>query len=114
MYLGKLCLIKTGNGEVVGLNRLERFRKARITKRKYTSVLLLSLALLVLGLGTVDYAVNSIMKNVKSISIVSVKHMDSYIELSFLNKKLYLNTCYINEDLKKLKEAFQKKSAIHS
>ena len=90
------------------MNRLERFRQERIRKRKYTLVLLLCLALLVLGIGTADYAVNSIMKNDNSIGIISVRRTESYIEFSFLNRKLYLNTSYIKEDLRNLREAFQK------
>jgi len=94
------------------VNRVERFRQYRHSKRKIIFIFLLFILLISTGLLVADYSVNSIMLNERKIEIISlVKLDDSYMELSLMKNKLYINTRYISRDCERLKDTL--KNLIH-
>jgi hypothetical protein len=85
------------------LSRLERYREIRRTRRKFVSLILLFFFLLVSGTCITDYSINNLMRDKKSIGFLAVERFDTCIEISFMNQKIYLNTVYLERDMKKLK-----------
>lgn len=91
------------------MSRVEQFRTVRQTRLKYSISFLLFFILLITGICVVDYAVNSITRNVNKIDIISVKSIDeSYYELSFANEEFYLDTKYIKRDFTRLKNSIMR------
>ena len=86
------------------MNRLEKYKEIRKTRRRYVSLFLVFFSLLVLGACITDYALNGLMKDQKGINLVSLASSDTYAEISILNHKYYLNTTYISRDLERAKK----------
>lgn len=86
------------------MGRRDMYRNERRLRRKYILALFLCCALLVSGLCAVDYSTNALVYNTKEIGIFSVRSNKTYLEFSLFNKKLYINTSYINRDMERLSE----------
>lgn len=86
------------------MNRLEKFRQIRQVKRKFLSIVFLCVFLLISGICIVDYSVNSLIRNNKNVGLIELKSSKSYIEVCLLNNKLYINTSYINRDIKRIRK----------
>jgi hypothetical protein len=86
------------------MGRLDKYKQIRNIKQKYLFSAFLFLLLLVTGICIVDNSTNSLMGEGSSISIFAVKNHSSYMEIIFMNQKLYVNTQYINRDMNRLKE----------
>jgi hypothetical protein len=85
------------------MGRLEKFRQARNIRHKYFLSAVIFLFLLVAGMVIADYSVNSLIEGDMGVSVFAVENSGKYIEITFMNQKLYVNTQYINRDLGKLK-----------
>jgi hypothetical protein len=85
------------------MGRLEKYREMRHLKHKYYYSVLLFAVLLVSGLFITDYATNKLMSDVGRLQIVYIKSADSRLEINLMNYKFYINTSYVNRDLRKLK-----------
>lgn len=85
---------------------MEKFRQKRIIKKRYFAALLLFVFLLVAGLLTVDYTTNHLLLDRRQIAMAAWNNQKSVIEITVMNKKIYVNTQYINRDLKNLREKF--------
>ncbi len=87
------------------MNRLEKFRQSRNTRRKVAGILLLLFTLVSCGIAVADYSINSIMWNEKQLELFTVNKVDnSYYRISLMNQEVYLNVKYINRDMERLKE----------
>lgn len=86
------------------MSRLEKFRQARSIRHKYFLSAAIFVFLLVAGMCTVDYSVNSLIEGDRGVSVFNVANNERYIEITFMNQKLYINTQYINRDFVKLKD----------
>ncbi|WP_094547729.1 hypothetical protein [Petroclostridium xylanilyticum] len=85
------------------MNRLELYRRRRRNKRLLFLAILASLAILVVGLVTVDHAVNSMLGVEDELKIVSlVKTADSIYILNFMNYPMEVNLSYLKKDFKSL------------
>lgn len=85
------------------MNRLELYRRRRRNKRLVFLTILISLAVLVIGLVTVDHAVNSMLTIEDEVKIVSiVKKADLVYELNFMNYPSEVNLSYIKKDIDNL------------
>jgi hypothetical protein len=92
----------------VDLRRVEIYREARRHKKKYCLSLFLIFCILILGIIGVDYSTNRLMKDEKSISILSVRNIqDSYIEICIMNRSIYINTVFIRRDIQRLEEVLR-------
>lgn len=65
---------------------------------------MLFVLILVTGSCIADYSVNSLMRSEECVSLLSLRNKGSYYEISFLNKRFYFNTEYIERDLKRIRE----------
>lgn len=88
------------------MSRLEEFRQKRSLRRKYLLAALLFFLLLSAGLLSVDYSTNFLINGQQGAEFISFNNKGSNLEIAFMNKKLYINTQYINRDLEKLKKRF--------
>lgn len=86
------------------MSRLENFRKERRHKRIFKALLLSFFVFLSLGMLSADYSLNSMKKAQGEISMVRVIKSGQYVEMSFLNNKLYLNTTYLERDMSNVKK----------
>jgi len=93
--------------EDVLLGRLEKFKQKRNLRRKYFLAALLFFLLLTAGLLSVDYSTNFLINGQHGIAMVAFSNKEANLEVAFMNKKLYINTQYINRDLKKLKKRLE-------
>ncbi|MGE4283432.1 MAG: hypothetical protein AB7G87_06880 [Clostridia bacterium] len=81
------------------MNRLELYKRRKRSKRLFVLTILVSLAIVVVGLITVDYSVNSMLGINDEIKIASlVKTGDSVYELDFMNCEVEVNLSYIKID----------------
>jgi len=105
------------------LNRVEKFREIRKIKRKVAVSFLLFMLILLIGTGVADYSVNNLMKNEKSVNIISFHDNSEYFEINIMNFRLYFNTTYLDRDYHRFLDFLSKiglsghipvkKSAIH-
>lgn len=86
------------------MNRLEKFKEIRRYRRKIAASFFLSASLLLTGTFITDRSVNSLVRDVEGIEIISIINSGSYIELSFMNQKLYFNTTYLNRDYSRVRD----------
>lgn len=86
------------------MSRLEKYRLKRSLRRKYFAAALLFFFLLSAGLISVDYSTNYLINGMQGIAAVAFNNKETGLEVVFMNRKLYINTQYINHDLKKLKK----------
>jgi predicted small integral membrane protein len=86
------------------MNRLERFRDMRRIRRKYAVSFFLCCLLLFSGICVADVSVNSLMKSENRIDIISFSSTGSFMEISLLNHKFYINISYVKRDYLKLKD----------
>ena len=91
------------------MNRVQRLKETKSNKRRFVGLAILFFSVILVGVSVVDYSFNSLMKNEKRLEIISYKsHSDSLLEVSIMNKKIYMNTKYIEKDFQKLKSKFSK------
>lgn len=87
------------------MGRVEQFRSARKMRWRYLGSFVLFFTLLIAGICTVDYSVNSIARNVNRVELISFRNIEnSYYEVNLANKKFYINTTYIKRDYQRLKD----------
>lgn len=60
--------------------------------------------LLTAGLLSVDYSTNFLINGQQGIALVAFNNNETNLEVAFMNKKLYINTQYVNRDLNRLKK----------
>lgn len=85
------------------MNRVERFRQLRKSRRKYILVVILFIMLVISGICIVDYSINSLMYDNNQIEVLSFRNSDNCFEISILKNKFYVNTTYMKRDYEKLK-----------
>lgn len=85
------------------MNRVEKYRQRRITRKKYISAALIFFFLLTAGIVTVDYATNYLVSGRKGFALAAFDSHDTILEITIMNRKIYINTQYINRDLNKLR-----------
>jgi hypothetical protein len=85
------------------LSRVEKFRKKRSYRRRYILAVMLLFFILITGIWAVDSSTNYLMSGQYGIELINVESNPTYIKITFMNKKLYINTRYINRDLERLK-----------
>lgn len=91
-------------GTGIRMGRLERFREARIQRKRYILSAVLIAVLFLSGVCIADYSVNSLLKNEKRIDILTMQKINNYyFEINFLNQKLFINTTYIKRDFENFK-----------
>ncbi|MCX8130998.1 MAG: hypothetical protein N3I35_12980 [Clostridia bacterium] len=87
------------------MNRVERFKVERKFRLKCTLLIVLFLILILTGICVSDYSINTLMKNEKKISLITVKQEGSFnMSVSIMNIAIHLDTSYFSKDLKKIKE----------
>ncbi|MCX7710429.1 MAG: hypothetical protein N2484_11345 [Clostridia bacterium] len=87
------------------MGRVERFRQNRQTRRRITAAVTVFLVIMITGIAVADYSISCIMMNQDHIEIISAKEINgSFIQISFMNQKYYINTKYIKRDYNRLKE----------
>lgn len=90
------------------MNRLEKYKQIRNLKQKYLLSIFLFVMLLVSGMCIADYSTNKLMGEGNGINLFTMKNNNSYMEIIFLNQRLYINTQYINRDIGRLKNEASK------
>ncbi len=86
------------------MNRVQRLKEIKARRRRLTGFTVLLFSLIFIGIGITDYSFNSLMENEKRIKIISFKNCgNSRLEISFMNKSIYMNTRFIERDLHNLK-----------
>ena len=85
------------------LNRLEKFKLRRSLRKKYLSAVFIFFFILTAGLMSADYGTNTLMTGHQGIEFISFENRQSYLEIILLNKKIYIDTRYINRDAERLK-----------
>lgn len=90
------------------MNRLERFREERRIRQKICCLLLFFLILLITGICAADYSVNGLMNNQHQLSIVTFQSMGNYVELGFMNHRIYIDTERMKKDFAKVMQSIQK------
>jgi len=86
------------------VNRVEKYRRIREMKRRYILAVMLLFFILITGLSAVDSSNNYLMSGKRGIELVKIESQPEYIRVSFMNRNIYINTKYINRDLRKLKK----------
>lgn len=86
------------------MNRVERFRQRRILIKGYITAALLSLFFLTTGILAVDRATNRLVSGGQGVALAAFKSNGSSLEITLMNRKIYLNTQYINSDMEHLRE----------
>ncbi len=86
------------------MNRVERFRHRRFLIKGYITAALLSLFFLTTGILAVDRATNQLVSGRQGIALAAFESSESSLEITFMNRKIYLNTRYINRDMEHLRE----------
>lgn len=89
------------------MSRAARFKSMRRHRRNYVSSFFLSVIILILGVGVVDYSVNSLMYNKKEINIISLDRLNDQYQINFLGYKLSIDTSYIRQDYKNIVDAIK-------
>ena len=87
------------------MSRLEDFKKNRIVKKRFVSLLSLCFIIVVVGIYAADCSINTMIGGPQQIKVADIKSIDGgYVEVSFIDKKLYINTKYVNRDFSKIIE----------
>jgi len=89
-------------------SRLEKFRELRHIKRRFKYTVLLMIVTCIAGIFVVDYSVSSLLTEKRGIYIIAFKKMKSYIEMSIMDEKIYIDTHYLADDISKLKKIVEK------
>jgi hypothetical protein len=91
------------------MGRVEEFRQARQFRKKLLLALFLFLVMMIVGLCVSDYSINTLLKNSKRVELVKIENKGSTVyELSFLKRKLLIDTVYMRKDWKRLMEFIKK------
>lgn len=90
------------------MSRVEKFKQKRNLRQKYVSAAFLFFFLLTAGILSVDYSTNYLVSGRHGIALIALNSKSASLEIVFMNQRLYVNTQYINRDLNKLKDEFQK------
>jgi len=87
------------------MGRVDNFKEARHTKLKMFTAILTFMSLLIAGIFTVDYSVNSIISDTPKLEIIKVAEASSNMyTIDYANRKYKLNTYYLSRDLQRLKK----------
>lgn len=89
------------------MNRLERYRQIRAWKRKFFFSFLMFFILLSAGITLADYSTNRLMHNENRMSLVAFHNRGSYLEVSLMNQKVYVDIQKLHGDLDGLLERFR-------
>lgn len=90
------------------MGRVEKFKELRNLRNKYLFSVFLFLLLLTAGICTADYSINGLMGGQRGLDIIVFKNNNSYLEIKFMNQKIYLNTQYVSRDLDRLRQEVKK------
>lgn len=87
------------------MGRTDNFKEARFARFKIFAAVMTFMSLLVVGIFTVDYSVNSIVSDTPKLEIIKVAEASSNMyTIDFANRKYSLNTYYLSRDIKKIKK----------
>ena len=95
------------------MNRLDRFKQKRNLRQKYFTAAFLFLFLLTSGILLVDESTNFLLSGKHGIRFVELNQMENRLEIVVMNEKLYINTQYIQRDLKHLKDKLHELLILH-
>ena len=90
------------------MSRVEKYKQMRGLKQRYLISILLFMFLLVTGICIADSSINGLMAGGRGLNIFSVKNYGNSLEVVFMNKKVYLNTQYIQRDLENIRKEADK------
>jgi hypothetical protein len=87
------------------MGRVDNFKEARLARFKIFAAVMTFVALLVVGIFTADYSINSIVSDTPKLEIIKVAEASSSIyTIDFANRKYNLNTYYLSRDIEKIKK----------
>lgn len=89
------------------MNRLDKFKQKRTLRQKYLFAAFISVFILTSGMLTSDYQINTLMSGNRDIEMVSLVNKQTFLEITLFNRKILVNTQYINRDLKRLQSLFK-------
>ncbi len=89
------------------MNRVERYKIKRQRRQRCFAAIILFIFILTAGILTVDQVTNNLVAGQQGFSIAVFKSHDNVLEITFMNHTYYINTEYLNRDLKKLRYLFQ-------
>lgn len=89
-----------------GLNRLEMYKVKRHRRQQCFGALILFAFLLTAGILTVDQVTNNLVAGQQGFSIAAFENHENFLEITFMDRTFYINTEYLNRDLKKLRQLF--------
>jgi hypothetical protein len=91
------------------MTRLEKFRDDRRSRKRYKLFIFILFFILTSGICVADYSVNTLISNDRSIKIVSIQNINnSFLKISLLNHKIYVNIIYLNRDYNRIKSTINK------
>lgn len=90
------------------MGRLERFKEKRIRRNRAISAAVLFFLILFTGLTVVDYMTNFLINGDKGIAFARLNKKKDSVEIVILDRKIYINTKYINRDMEVLKDKLRK------
>jgi len=87
------------------MGRVDSFKELRLVKLRMFIAILMFLVVLVVGIGIVDYSINSVVSDTPKIEIVKVAEVSNNLyTIDFANKRYNLNTFYLSRDIQRLKK----------
>ena len=60
--------------------------------------------ILVMGLLAVDCTTNDLMNGNRSVAFATVNNKEDFVEISLMNRRVYINTRFINRDMRNLRD----------
>jgi len=86
--------------------RLEIYRQKRIRRKRCIAAILLFVFMLAGGIIVVDKAINGLVSGRPDISLAAFENHGSTFEIRIMNRRILINTEYLNRDLERIKEFF--------
>lgn len=86
------------------MGRVEKYRQLRALRQKYFFSIVIFFTLFTAGFCAADCSVNSLMDGQKGLNFFTLNNYGSYIEVVFMNKKIDIDTEYVNKDLNRLRQ----------
>jgi hypothetical protein len=86
------------------LNRVERYRRKRIERKRYITALLMLAVLLAAGILAVDCSTNRLVSGRGGVALASLDNRGDCLVITVMNHKLLINTKYVSRDLQNLKK----------
>jgi len=86
------------------MGRVEKYRQLRNLRQRFILSAALFIILVTAGICAADYSINGLMMGGSGLNLMFVNDKGNYIEIVFMNQKLYINTQYISRDIGRLKQ----------